>query len=116
MKKGFSLIMLFATACTLGTAYAALSEEEMTAKAKEAVGRAVKDGESMRFNVLSVKPMPKDPESFIVCGEVNAKNSYGAYSGFQRFAYSFLDKTPMVRLEEGGRSAQIMLDAFCPKQ
>lgn len=45
-------------------------------KVEDAVKYVLKDGESARFrNVIGN------------CGEVNSKNSYGAYAGFSRFVF-----------------------------
>jgi len=115
VRKAIATTLLYLVIAGSNVVFAAPSEVEMVTQAKEAVGRSVKDGESMRVNIFSARPTPADPESFIVCGEVNAKNSYGAYSGFQRFSFSFLNNTPLLRLDEGGRSAQIIIEAFCSK-
>jgi len=48
-------------------------------QARESVERALKDPSSAQFRNERVT---KDG---IVCGEVNGKNSFGAYSGFARF-------------------------------
>lgn len=43
----------------------------------------LKDAESARFRAIKQGP-PKDG-AWTLCGEVNAKNSYGGYSGFEPF-------------------------------
>lgn len=50
--------------------------------AKRAVLYQLKDGESAKFRNVTVAPLGK-----VVCGEVNSKNAFGAYSGFEPFAY-----------------------------
>ncbi len=47
--------------------------------AKQMVSDALKDGESARFYDLRMGT------AFSVCGQVNAKNSYGAYTGKSPF-------------------------------
>lgn len=48
--------------------------------AKSAVAAQMKDPDSVKFrNIISGKGG--------VCGEINAKNSYGAYNGFHAFVY-----------------------------
>ena len=42
----------------------------------------LKDGESAQFRNLYVSKSGGSP---IVCGEVNAKNGFGAYGGFERW-------------------------------
>lgn len=61
------------------------SEQDAIASAQKAVADSLKDPESARFRNVKVKPYL---EGHIVCGEVNGKNSYGAYVGFRPFAAS----------------------------
>lgn len=49
-----------------------------TGPAKEAVGDQLKDPSSAQFKEVR-------RTDGVVCGEVNAKNSFGAYEGFRRF-------------------------------
>lgn len=59
-----------------------LRQIRMIESAKDAVGAKLLDGESARFrNVRLVPPF----NGVIVCGEVNGKNRYGAYTGFASF-------------------------------
>ena len=52
-------------------------------KGMNAVKSKLKDGDSAKFrNVYFIRGTKGIPVS---CGEVNSKNSFGAYSGFQRF-------------------------------
>ena len=46
---------------------------------QDKVKRRLKDPESAQFQNAFVST------SSVVCGEVNAKNSFGGYSGFKRF-------------------------------
>ena len=60
--------------------------EARAEQTKHAVKAILKDPESAQFRNFYTKswtgkPSPMDP----VCGEVNAKNSYGGYIGFTRF-------------------------------
>ena len=48
--------------------------------ALSAVAYDLKDPESAKFRELK-------PSSSFLCGEINSKNSYGAYVGFRRFIY-----------------------------
>lgn len=57
---------------------------------------SLKDPFSVHFRKLSVRTMHlKDPEriSLIYCGELNAKNSMGAYAGWSGFYATSLGKT-----------------------
>ena len=52
-------------------------------KAKEVVANVMKDPSSVQFRTLVVA---KDSDGKrTLCGEVNAKNSFGAYTGFRPF-------------------------------
>lgn len=73
----FSLIVLISIAAT----YHAISEELY---AKTAVATALTDPDSAKFkNLRSTKWALGD----FVCGEVNAKNKMGGYSGYEGFYY-----------------------------
>ena len=50
---------------------------------KEAIQQKLKDPSSAQFkNVFFNRALNNTP---VVCGEVNSKNSFGGYAGFQRF-------------------------------
>lgn len=53
-------------------------------RAEEKVKERLKDPESARFRNETVR---EDRDETIVCGEVNAKNSFGGYTGFVPFSY-----------------------------
>jgi hypothetical protein len=55
------------------------------ARARTAVADAFKDPASAQFRALSVATDANGLKK--VCGQVNAKNSYGGYVGFRPFAY-----------------------------
>lgn len=44
----------------------------------------LKDADSAKFRNEAVYPVAGKEKAFTMCGEVNAKNSYGAYTGFKR--------------------------------
>jgi hypothetical protein len=74
--------------------------EARAEQAKNAVKAILKDPESAQFRNLYTKsyagkPSPNDA----VCGEVNAKNSYGGYIGFTRF-YQVSPNDPAVLWEK----------------
>ena len=58
------------------------SPEKAFEKAKEAIASKLKDPGSAQFRNVKLKLYIDKP---VVCGEVNAKNSYGGYVGFKRF-------------------------------
>jgi hypothetical protein len=55
----------------------------MVEKVKTAVAKSLKDPESARFNSPFVAS--KNSKGITVCGFVNAKNSYGGYTGDKPF-------------------------------
>ncbi len=53
-------------------------------KAKETVANELRDPESAQFRNIS-KTKKNEFGVVTVCGEVNGKNAYGGYVGYQRF-------------------------------
>jgi len=77
-------------ACTsLGLLVSCMSpDEHAVANAKELVSARLEDPESARFNHISVVREPDNGKGFFlaaVCGIVDGKNSFGAYTGGSRF-------------------------------
>lgn len=60
----------------------ATPEQAAIDKAKRALAYNLKDPESAKFRNVRAGLRGKD---YMVCGEVNGKNSYGAYSGYRPF-------------------------------
>lgn len=56
---------------------------------REAMADRLKDAESAKFK--SVKYAQESPGLWKMCGDVNAKNTYGGYAGFTRF-YALVSK------------------------
>lgn len=70
--------------------------KDLIEASKEAVRRVMKDPKSAEFrDVKYYAARWSNPQ--VVCGEVNAKNSYGAMAGFERFVY--VSDKKEVRLE-----------------
>ncbi|WP_312183113.1 hypothetical protein [Massilia timonae] len=61
-----------------GAAFAASGDSQLIARAKQSVIKDYKDPDSAKFRNIKVV-------SGSVCGEVNAKNSFGGYVGYKRF-------------------------------
>lgn len=63
--------------------------------AKTAVIAELKDPDSARFGTLirATRPNVRGEPMDVVCGQVNARNSYGGYSGMSGFVYFVGDKT-----------------------
>ncbi|EEI0869499.1 hypothetical protein HZ504_003222 [Salmonella enterica] len=92
---------------------------------RKRVNQELKNEESKNLNYISVaqnkvKRLLKDPSSAsfsgeyvsssgAVCGNVNAKNSFGGYAGNQRYIY--LSRTPYLETNAGGIS--VLWDKVC---
>lgn len=70
----------------------------MVSKAKTAVSRDFKDPEGARFRDVGIYKSTTGKGGVSVCGEVNAKNSYGAYVGYKRFVVD----DDFVQIEDAG--------------
>ena len=55
-------------------------------EAKKIVKKILKDADSARFQNLSIETNSKGEES--ICGEANARNSFGGYTGYSKFSVS----------------------------
>ncbi len=78
MKK----ILLTMLACTCLSSNAYADDSALLKRAKAAVKEQLNDADSAKFRNLKVRNGDKGK---IVCGEVNAKNRFGGYVGFQHF-------------------------------
>lgn len=71
---------------TLPSFAAGPKEDPAVAEFKQATLEVLKDPDSARFRSLRMTEGPKlDMRFRALCGEVNAKNGFGGYIGFQRF-------------------------------
>lgn len=77
-----AVLILCVVVATAGAPAIAQSNIELIDAAKDRVTRDLKDPDSAKFR--GVKAFPNG----VVCGEVNAKNSFGAYTGFRAFGYT----------------------------
>jgi hypothetical protein len=64
------------------------TREQAIEAAKAAITASLKDPGSAMFRYVKLK---KFGDGEVVCGEVNAKNSYGGYVGFKRFVAGITD-------------------------
>lgn len=62
------------------------TDRALVEQAKTALTYNFKDAGSAQYRNVGLYKSSTGKGGDIVCGEVNAKNSYGAYVGFQRFA------------------------------
>ncbi len=78
-------------------------------KGKEAVINKLKDGSSAEFRNVFFN----NNGTPVSCGEVNSKNSFGAYSGYQRFIY--VGSALTILEEEVNDGIQELWNQYCVK-
>lgn len=78
-------------------------------KGKEAVKLKLKDSSSAQFrNIYFHRGADNIP---MTCGEVNSKNSYGGYNGYQKFISA--GNSDLTFLEEQVKDFYIIWNKFC---
>jgi hypothetical protein len=105
MRAFVVLLFLFNSVAAFGQAPKA-SQAELLERAKILVAHDLKDPESARFRSLGVYSTETGARA--VCGEMNAKNSYGAYVGYKKFAAA-----GTVVMTETDSSWSIIYPALC---
>ena len=85
MKSWISALALLACFSAYGQQAPKLNERLL----KEALEEELKDSDSAKIKDMRYKP--DGAGLWLMCGRVNAKNSYGAYAGYQRFS-GFVEK------------------------
>lgn len=58
---------------------------DLRSNIEQGVRSGLKDPDSARFGTMKVAIKRDDPETYVVCGWVNSKNSFGGYTGEQPF-------------------------------
>lgn len=66
-------------------------------KARNEVQRNLNDSASAEFRDEKVYRLP---DNTVVCGEVNAKNSYGGYAGFSKYVVEGVGARPVAKFGE----------------
>jgi len=81
------------------------------------IASSLKDPRSAQFERLqrAIRPNRKGEPHEVVCGFVNAKNGFGAYTGFRPFVYLVADKKLYFSSGDtvDNMIAKMMLDTFC---
>lgn len=98
-------ISIFTSMAIITLSVAAAGADDHFDIAKAAVTERLKDPESARFTGLQMSADGK-----VVCGKVNAKNSYGGYVGPQPFRY-FVEKKMAIIVDREGIST-VYLDSM----
>jgi hypothetical protein len=75
-----------------------ITEEQAVAKAKDYLATTLKDPGSAQYKWLGIRPASigfiplafnKRVNGYVLSGLVNAKNSYGGYTGFKLYQFAF---------------------------
>lgn len=107
-------IFLFAAAMAITPAAAQKSSSaKFVNDAKKVVADAFRDPDSVRFRDMGIY-QKYNSELKYICGEVNAKNGYGAYVGYKSFYATARDAT--VIMDEENRLDWIYYRENCHKK
>jgi hypothetical protein len=82
--------------------------EGSEAKATAAIASKLKDPDSLQVRNLTATGATADPSEWIICGEYNARNSFGGYVGFHKF--SIVDGQAFLGSDD---IESIMVNATC---
>jgi hypothetical protein len=92
--------MIAVVGTSLAMIAAGCADQKVVAGAQEQVSALLKDPASAQFRAVAAT-QSNDKEGWRVCGEVNARNSYGGYTGFRKFAWL---STGEVYIKSGDQS------------
>lgn len=97
------------------------AEDPVIVNARSVIRRKLKDPNSARFGTMSraMRPNVRGEPTDTICGYVNAKNSFGGYTGERPFVYFVKDQSVYV-VDGGGKGVESQLAAtvynnFCTK-
>jgi hypothetical protein len=81
--------------------------------AQQQISRVLKDPESAQFRAITIEDSPTYSPDYpgIACGQVNARNSFGGYTGYKYFIV--MGGLPMI--EDGGNAFLRLWDKHCVK-
>lgn len=87
-------------------------------KAQESIKYTLKDPNSAMFRDEAVfEAHPKSGKRpRVVCGQVNAKNSYGGYTGFTHYIYSENSNTSTIRDRKSDSLFDMMRESLCAER
>ena len=104
---GLTMFMAFAfPALAQGKGHAAL-----LAKVKHAVSKDFLDPNGATFRNVAFYRTSTGKTGNLVCGEVNAKNAYGAYVGYRGFVYA--DGMVEIEQQEPSGTYDVLREAIC---
>lgn len=107
-------LILWICMLTTGLLACQSSDTPRVETAKKLMSNVLKDPVSAQYRNIYVESFPKEiikktNISWAVCGEVNSKNSFGAYTGFKRFVVNEKSSSPLY---EGAMVSKWDKEAF----
>ena len=87
-------------------AFGERSDDEIIERIKENVRGKLRDPDSAEFRRVTLK---REEEAIYACGQVNAKNAFGGYTGFKWF---FATPISMFHSEQDN-TGQIVIAHYC---
>ena len=99
---------------TSSGAFAAAGHAAFVATAKRTISAGLKDPDSAKFRNLAVY-RPATGKGLALCGEINAKNMYGAYVGFRPF-FSLDGGLSEVAELDGSGLYSTLSESLCAKK
>ena len=117
MKKLLLGGLLALVAVSANAQINSIEDKKAIDTAKQIITDNLKDPNSANFRDINVYHLTNkntnETKISAVCGEVNARNSYGGYAGFKKFVAVMLGDKPQVAVEDGKPALYPMLKAFC---
>jgi len=99
----FEFLLIFNTSAF--SADNARTDADEVRALKAVITHDFKDPDAAKWRNLKFARAAGKDRLVILCGEVNGKNSYGAYVGFRRFVVAAASRTSLLRLWRVNRCA-----------
>lgn len=106
-------LLLLAAAFAAAPVAAKSGYGAFVSQAKKQMAAELKDPDSAKFRNLAVY-QPATGQGVALCGEVNAKNAYGAYVGFRKFVSA--GELAEVEQPDGGGLYSVLGQSLCSKR
>jgi hypothetical protein len=78
-------LFLYSTTAICEVSMSSIQKEKLISEKQQVISAKLKDPDSAKFRNVFISNLTYEPT---VCGEINAKNSYGAYGGYEIFYVS----------------------------
>lgn len=108
----FRFVVLLIVSFISAPVFAQASYVALAAKAKATVVHDLKDPDSAKFRGIGIYKSTTGKGGVTVCGEVNAKNAFGAYVGYKRFML-FDDIALMEGQDSTGLTYEMLGPVLC---